>query len=249
MYSLSPFSENVKRLKRRQDLFDFAYSDIRLYGGRLTSEGVKSVLAGNAVPGVPVFEHRLCEAHRTLISRFEEMLHMAVDTDSQRVEEFCEILRGAAAPHRGGCASLPWRKGLPLLYHLDFVPGDDDRIQKDMAEMFATVRKIEREGFFGKDSSYDFCLKAAAIHMGIVEVYPFADGFSELSARAAMQYEIVRAGYFPIDPGISETEYNDYTATAIKTGDLSGFAGLLRDAVCKKIQFFIDAIVSSPSRI
>jgi len=75
-----------------------------------------------------------------------------------------------------------------------------------------------------------------------VRVYPYREGFSEFAARVAMQYELVKAGYFPVDIGVSEPEYNRYTAKAIKKGNASEFAELLRIAVLKKLDFFIKAV-------
>jgi len=230
LFALAPFSEGVKALKRRSDLVDFAYSDLRLYGSTLTKEGVGSILEGNTVPGAPVFEHRLCEAHRKLLSRFDDKLHMGLETDNILLNEFCVTLASSELP--------PYREGSPLLYHLDFVPGNDDRISADLADMFTAIRRAEKEDAFAGD----FCYKAAAIHMGILKVYPYEEGFSELSARAAAQYELVRAGCFPVDIDISESEYNRICGDAIRTGDAAEFAELLRKAVFKKLHMLIDAV-------
>jgi hypothetical protein len=226
LYALAPFSDGVKVFKRRADLVDYTYSDLRLYGSKLSRGGVEGVLDGITVAGVPVFEHRLCEAHRKLLSRFADKLDMGMDTDGLILNEFCTILAGASLP--------PYREGSPLLYHLDFVPGDDGRISQGLAEMFAQAHRLETDG--------DFCLKAAVIHTGIVRVYPYADGFSELAARAAMQYELIKAGYFPVDIGAGEQEYNSVTGAAIRTGEPSAFAALLRTAVFKKLHILIDAV-------
>ena len=230
LFALAPFSEGMKSLKRQSDLLDFTYSDLRLYGSKLTQEGTRNILQGNTVPGAPVFEHRLCEAHRKLLSRFDDKIHMDLETDSILLNEFCVILASSELP--------PYREGSLLLYHLDFVPGDDDRISADLADMFAQVRRAEKDGVYAGD----FCSKAAAIHMGILKVYPYIEGFSEMSARAAVQYELVRAGYFPVDIGVSESEYNRVTGDAIKTGDAAEFAELLRLALFKKLHFLIDSI-------
>ena len=229
LYSLTPFSEGVKALKRRMDLLDFAYSDLRLFGSALTREGAKSILVGNAVPGVPVFEHRLCEAHRKLLSCFDGKLDMGLDVDSSLLNEFCKILSGTGQPL--------YRKGEPLLYHLDFVPTDDTRVPIELAEILAAIRRADRSGAYN-----DFCHKAAALHTGIIKVYPYQDGYSELAARAAMQYEIMRAGYFPIDIGISEPVYNTVCSNAIRRGDVTEFADLLRNAIVKKLLTLIEAV-------
>jgi hypothetical protein len=226
LYSLAPFSNGVKTAKRKMDLADFAFSDARLYGSALTKEGVQRILEGEAVPGAPVFEHRLCEAHRKLLARFADNIDMSLEIDIVVLNDFCTILSGSNLP--------PYREGSPLLYHLDFVPGDEDCISADLSAMFAAVR---HEGTKG-----DFCLKAAALHMGIVKVYPYSEGLSELSARAAMQYELVKAGYFPVDIGITETDYNKITANSIKSGNAGEFADILRTAVLKKLYYLIDLV-------
>ena len=230
LYSLAPFSDGVKSLKRKSDLTDFAYTDLKQYGSLLTKEGAKSILAGNTIPGVPVFEHRLCEAHRKLLSRFEADLDMKNDVDTIVLNRFCTILAGTDLP--------PFREGSPLLYHLDFVPGDDNSISADLAQAFTGIRRAEKAGVF----SGDFCLKAASMHMAILKVYPYAGGFSELAARAAMQYELMRAGYFPVDIGLSEPDYNTICANALRSGDSEEFAGHLRAAVYKKLHMLIDAV-------
>ena len=216
-------------MKRRMDLLDFAYSDLRLNGSALTKEGAKSILAGNTVPGVPVFEHRMCEAHKKLLIRFESKLDMDPDVDMALLNEFCMILSGSTQPL--------YRKGEPLLYHLDFVPGDDERAADELTEILSAIRRAD------KGNAYkDFCHKAAAIHTAILKVYPYQGGFSELTARAAMQYELVRAGYFPIDVGISEQAYNTMCAAAIRKGDVTEFSDLLRNAVMKKLLVLIEAV-------
>ena len=234
LHSLAPFSEGVRDLKRRSDLLDFAYSDLRLYGSILKKEGVRSILEGNTIPGVPAFEHRLCESHRKALSRFNDKLDMKLEVDAVLLNEFCTILSGAELP--------PYREGTALLYHLDFVPGDDDSITSGLAEMFAAIRRAQKNGVYGSGEDMDFCMKAADIHMGIVKIYPYKDSFSELAARAAMQYELVKAGYFPVDIGVSEPEYNRLVSESIKSKNTAGFAALLQAAVLKKIHFLIDAV-------
>ena len=229
LYSLAPFSDGVKALKQRMDVVDFAYSNLRLYGSALTREGTKSILAGCTVPGLPVFEHRLCEAHRKLLTRFDDKLDMDLEIDVVMLNEFCMLLAGTDKP--------PYRKGEPLLYHLDFVPVDDDRILDELTEILAAIKRAARSGAYN-----DFCHKAAAVHTGVVKIYPYQGGFSELAARAAMQYELVRAGYFPVDIGLPESAYNTVCSAAIRKGDVTEFADLLRGAVIRKMDMLIEAI-------
>ena len=226
LYKLSPFSDGVKRLKRKSDLADFAYSNLKLNGSTLTCDGVEGILDGITVDGVPVFEHRICESHRKLLSRFESKIDMEIEVDTIVLNEFCGILSGYDI--------TPYRTDSPCLYHLGFVPGDPERISVDLADAFG---RVSRNYYAG-----DFCLKAADIHLAIVKVYPYPDGFSEMAARTSLQYELVKAGYFPVDIGLSEQEYNTILTQAVKTGDASPFAEHIRTAVFRKLHMLIDAV-------
>jgi hypothetical protein len=233
LYSLAPFSEGLKNLKRKSDLIDFAFSDLRLYGSTLAKAGTELIIDGVTVQDIPVFEHRLCEAHRKLLARFESKLDMGLEVDIILLNEFCSILSGTDLP--------PFREDSPLLYHLNFVAGDDKNISADMDDMFFAIKQDEKAGAFDERFDGDFCLKAARIHNGIVSVYPYSNGFSELSARAAMQYVLLKEGFFPVDIGISETEYNTITTSGIQSGDAAELSGIIRTAIYKKLQYLIDA--------
>ena len=225
LYALAPFPEGVKTLKRRSDLLDFTYSDMRLFGSTLTRHGVRMILEGNTIASAPVFEHRLCEAHKRLLLKFMDKLDMRLEVDTVLLNEFCTVLTGLENP--------VFRQGEPLLYHLGFVPGDDESISKDLAKMFSAIKR---------DDVKDFCLKAALVHLGVVKVYPYEGGVSEMAARAAMQYTLMQAGFFPVDIGVSEPDYNRVTANGIRTGDAEEFAGLLRAAIFKKLCFLLETI-------
>ena len=224
LYSLAPYSEGVKNLKRKSDLIDFAFSNLRLYGSSLTIEGVRLILDGGTVAEAPVFEHRLCEAHRKILSGFESKISMGIEVDTVVLNEFCMALSGFDLP--------PYRDGSPLLYHLDFVPGEDEKISADLAFAFSTIKRDKLDPF----------AKAAALHNAIIKVYPYSEGFSELSARTAMQYTLVKEGFFPVNIGVSETGYNEIIADSIKANQANKFADVIMTATYKKLHHLIDAV-------
>jgi len=221
----APYSEGLKNLKRRQDLLDLAYANLKLAGSALTRGGVTNILSGNTIADIPLEEHRLIDAHRRLRNRFDDKLEMQMETDSIVLYDFCKILSGKEYP--------PYRTGSPILYHLDFVPGSDDSISGMLENSF---RAIHRTDFGG-----DYCRRAAAVHLAVVQAYPFEEPFSEMSARSCMQYELFRVGLFPVDPGISEQEYNSVLSRSLKNGRPDEFADILRVAVFKKLHMLIDA--------
>ena len=227
LYSLAPFSDAVKSLKRRTDLIDFTFSDLRLYGSSLAKEGVIRILEGEILEEIPVFEHRLCEAHKNLLTKFEDITDMGMDIDSAVLNEFSMIISGTDIPR--------YRDGSPLLYHLGFVPCDTERITSELTEALAFVKRYEAE---------DVCLKAAMLHNKIIKVYPFTEGLSELSARAAMQYTLIKEGFFTVDIGISESEYNRLTADSVQSDNDSALGGILKNAIYKKLNYLVESVES-----
>jgi hypothetical protein len=223
--SLAPYSAGLREHKRRLDLIDFAFADLKLFGSVLTREGVSNIFDGNMISGIPVREHRLVEAHRKLRNRFDDKAEMQMSTDSILLNEFAMILFGTDLP--------PYRASAPPLYHLDFVPGSPDEISRGLHDAFAALARMRFGG--------DCCLRAAAVHCGIVAVYPYEEGKSEMAARVCMQYELFRAGLFPVDLGVNEQTYNRALSDAVKKGDPSGFAEIVRIAVFKKLHYLIDA--------
>jgi Fic family protein len=72
--------------------------------------------------------------------------------------------------------------------------------------------------------------RAARIHNGLVYIYPFAE-HSEMIARAAMQYELLRGRLPVVDIGLSEQSYNTLVSESIRTGE----DGPLADAITKAV--------------
>ena len=222
--ALSPYSAALKAYKQKSDLVDAALLDLRMNGSRLTREGVTRIAGGEMLGGVPVREHRLIGLHRDLSAAYDRALGMQMSIDARLLGEFARIL----ADNR---EKPPVRTGVKMLYHLDIVTVDASQAGTQLAEF---LKAAERADYGG-----DVCLKAAVIHCGIIRIYPYEEPYSEMSARAAMQFELIRGGLFPTDPDLSESRYNKLTSEAIRKKDPSAFAEALRVGVLAKLNHLI----------
>jgi hypothetical protein len=203
--------------RERIDLLDYVWSDLRLDGSSLTREGVASIIHGDLVPSVSIAESSEVRCHEKVMSVFKGLLYMRVDIDRASLQQIAESWQDFF--------DVGFRRGAPVLPHLGFTPPYRGDIPKLLDELFRYVLAA----YDGRDAAR----KAARVHNGLVYIYPFTE-HSEMIARAAMQYTLLREGKPVVDIGLSETAYNTMVSDAIRTGDDEPFAEALALAVTKK---------------
>jgi Fic family protein len=203
--------------RERIDLLDYTWSDLRLDGSALTREGVASIIHGDLVRNISIAESSEVRCHEKAMHTFRDLLYMQVDIDRASLQQ----ISGAWEDF----FEVGFRKGIPLLPHLDFTPPYHGDVTKLLDELFRYAASAYGRGSFAR--------KAARVHNGLIYIYPFSE-HSEMIARAAMQYVLLREGKPVIDIGLSEQAYNTMTADAIRTGDDRPFADAVELAVTKK---------------
>ena len=223
LLSKAPFSKELKELKRKLDIVDFAFSNLNLDGSIITRAGVMSILEGNVIDNAPVKEHRLIELHNKLLFRMEDRIEMKMEVDISIIEDLYKIICDNS--------SIAYRTGNPILYHLDFVPDEYTHVRQALID---SIKQVDRRDFAG-----DFCLKAAAYHLEIIKAYPF-DTYSEMLARTILQYELIRSGLFTLPINIGEQKYNSIISESLITGNPEGFAQVIRDSALAKLDFLLD---------
>jgi Fic family protein len=207
--------EREKRV--RIDLLDYVWSDLRLDGSALTREGVASMIHGDLVRNISIAESSEVRCHEKAMNTFRDLLYMQVDIDRASLQQ----ISGAWEDF----FEVGFRRGIPLLPHLDFTPPYHGDVTKLLDELFRYAASAYDRGSFAR--------KAARVHNGLIYIYPFSE-HSEMIARAAMQYVLLREGKPIIDIGLSEREYNTMTSEAIRSGDDLPFAEAIEFAVTKK---------------
>jgi Fic family protein len=210
--------EQDEREKRELiDLLDYAWSDLALDGSALTREGVASIIHGDLVRSVSIAESNEVRCHERVMRTFRDLLYMQVDIDRASLQQIAEAWEELF--------DVSIRRGTPILPHLGFTPPHHGDIPKLMDDLFRYVAYAYDAG--------DAAAKAARVHNGLVYIYPFTER-SEMIARAAMQYVLLREGKPIIDIGLAEQGYNTMISDAIRTGDDGPLAEAIGLAVKKK---------------
>ena len=226
---LRPFGRGEAARIEKLNLFDFLFSDLKLDGSNLTEEGVGRILEGGFVPGVSIREHNEIPRHQQLLKAFEDMAYLDLTLDSKQMADLYDIICGG----KGGV----YRRNTPVLFHLDYTP-------PYYTEVAAGIEGIFKRAY-GRNYGGDFIRRAADLHNGIIRVYPYGER-TEALARAALQYELVRCGIFPIRFGVSEQTYNRQITEAIKNGVEEPFYRTILDAAERKLSmvlsFFSQAV-------
>jgi Fic family protein len=208
-------SEREKR--ERIDLLDYAWSDLRLDGSALTREGVASIIHGDLVRSVSIAESSEVRCHEKAMHTFRNLLYMQVDIDRASLQQIAESWKDFF--------DVGFRRKSPILPHLSFTPPYHGDVPKLLDELFRYAHSAYDHG--------DAARKAARVHNGLIYIYPFTE-HSEMIARAALQYTLLREKRPVIDVGLSETEYNTMVADALRTGDDGPFAHAIEMAAKKK---------------
>ncbi|MDR3072565.1 MAG: Fic family protein [Clostridiales Family XIII bacterium] len=199
-----PFSDELVRAFDALDLLDFAYTNLKLEGSSLTEQGVGHIIHGEIVHGVTIGDHNLLEYHRRVLKDFSHMKTMEIDLDARELLHLYSVLTDKEKP------ALRTRER--VLYHLDYVAPMRMPVSGMLDELFRYLYR--REDLY----QGDYIRRAVELHDGIIGVYPFDEG-SEMLARCAMQYELIRNG-LPIVPlDMKEPEYNISVEVALKKGD------------------------------
>jgi hypothetical protein len=222
-----PYPEDFRQKASKLNLFDFAYYDLKLNGSNLTAEGVWRIIDGGMVPDAAISDHAAVSRYRALLELFADMIGMEVSLDEKILTRMYAALSDDSAPE--------YRQGTPTLYHLDYTPP----LPEDIRELIRVIfRSLDEDpamaGNYGVHSdSKNAVRRAALIHDRIICVYPY-ENYSEALARAAMQFELLSAG-FPVAPlNISETEYNGRVAKALRTGDEGSVEEVIIDGLYRK---------------
>ena len=218
-----PYSALAAEKFAKLDLFDFVFSNLKLDGSILTSEGVNTLINGGLIPGVSIHEHSSIEIHRRLIKKFGDMVHMKTDIDTRELIGIYSVLMNVKNP--------TFRKGNLILYQLNYTPPYYQDIETQLMELF---RKL-----FVTDYGSDFIRMAVDMHNGIIKIYPFEFG-SEALARTVLQYVLFANGYPLIQFGVTEQVYNEIVGESIRKDNSRNVYLCIEDALVHKLDTMLN---------
>lgn len=189
-----------KELYREKLKIDWVLMNMRLDGSTLDPERAEKIASGEYVLDATLEEHVMVNRLISVLPLMEALFGMKEELSRGTLNRFYQKLAGGE--------EAVYRKTTPILFHLSYNPVLPQEIDGELGKLFASLHD---------GSIKDPLERAVYVHNGIIRIYPF-DEYSEIIARAAMEYELLYSGQPLCMLTLSETEYNSALAEYMKKG-------------------------------
>jgi len=217
-----PFSGGTGDYIRELNTLDWIHSSMRLDGSVLSRPETEIILKGGFIESANLNDHVLIERYADLIQAANDMLAIESSINKEMIRTFWQKLSGA------GEAS--YRKENPVLVSMNYNPPHPSEIEEQM--------DILMNWFYSDDMESNPILKAACLHLIIIEVYPF-DTFSEATARAAMYYYLMENGFPAFEIRMKEQEYNIAVMEYLKRENPGPFCREVENSLFNKMELLV----------
>lgn len=169
---------------------DWIIMNLRLSGSPMSEEAAADIAAGGFALDAPLEDHLLIGRLLDVLQLMEASAKQNRELSRGILEDFYRALSGGVEP--------VYRKSTPVLFHLSYNPVLPQEIEEELSALF---RKLHDEAVYEPFS------QAVWIHNELIRIYPY-DQYSEILARAAMEYELLYSGKPVCSLTLQETEYN-----------------------------------------
>lgn len=217
----SPFPQTVKDYIDHLEKLDWIYMNLKLDGSPLTRDECEKILIGEPVMTGRIMDH-------VMVQRLDELRSQLYDLSDRGLDVGPELIRIITA--EAGGESSEFRKITPQLVEYGYTPVLPSEIPSAMRNF--TVYANETDEF---ENPFE---KSAGIHNRYLAVYPYKDG-NQITARALMEYYLLRKGFPMAYIEESESEYNSMFAEFCRTGESKPLAEHLAKAVLDRLELMI----------
>lgn len=186
------YGENVK--------LDWVMMNLRLSGSSVSRARAEKIMDGGYDLTATLEEHLLVAGLVDVLPLMELLLGLSEELSPKTLDKFYQRVSGGQA--------AVYRRRTPVLFHLSYNPVLPQEIEGELKRLFQRLHDGSRP---------DPVDRAVYVHNEVIRIYPY-ENWSEVAARAALEYELRWSG-LPMYPlTLSETEYNQALASYLKLG-------------------------------
>ncbi len=211
---LCELSPRKMDLMRRRNTNKWLISMIKISGSALSVSQIADVLNGKSVPEAMISEYQLAEACRKLRTEFSYMIDLNTKLDEKNISLINKILNFSN--------STKYRKNNIFIDAMEYMPPKPENIPKFMRACSLEIRSDEHH--------IDALSGALRTHNMIISIWPFEE-MSDLTAYAAMSYELLNAGYPLPTLYMYKDEHLSLSSEFIKTGPTKALKKLLIESL------------------
>lgn len=177
---------------------DWTVMNLRLSGSSMNEENAAKIAGGEYVLNASLEEHLMVTRLLETLTLMETLADLDEELSVKTLGKFYRALSGGEEP--------VYRKSTPILFHLGYNPVLPQEIEEELVTLF---RKLHSHPVGNALE------QAVWVHNEIIRIYPF-DEYSELTARAALEYELLYCCRRMYPLTLSETQYNQALSSYLK---------------------------------
>ncbi|MGC2873180.1 Fic family protein [Ihubacter sp. rT4E-8] len=185
---------------RENVIIDWIMMNLTLSGSNISRERVQCIVEGGYDLTATLEEHLLVAGLVDVFALIELLLGLSEELSPPTLDKFYQKISGGM--------KASYRRTTPVLFHLSHSPALPQEIEDELRRLFSRLHD---------GSLPDPLDRAVYVHNEIIRIYPF-DNYSEVIARAALEYELRYCGMDMYFLTLSEQEYNSALAAYLKSG-------------------------------
>ncbi len=225
----TPLEPEVKKVIKRINLEDMAFSALRLSGSALTREDVQNMLDGNVSKETTIIDNLTIDRYQRLQEEMNDMLEMGNSLNLRTINRLYAVISGQEP------AEISYRQNNPVIYELAYNPPSAQSVGQLMEEFSKKVNSPKEE------AESNELLKAVEIHNRIIEIWPFDNQTTEL-ARVCLYYYLMSEGYPVFTFNFSEKEYQTAIMAYMVNEDILPFYSGIERSLYNKLEQVLQII-------
>lgn len=200
-----------KGINREKLKIEWVTMNMRLSGNPMSEEKAARIARGEYILDATLEAHLMVTHLLEVLPLMDALLDLQEELSTQTLAKFYQKLSGGE--------EAAYRRSTPVLFHLSYNPVLPQEIDGELRTLFACLHD---------GRILDPLERAVHAHNHIIRIYPY-DEYSEVVARAALEYELMYSGQRMYPLTLSETEYNSALADFLKKGQ--------EHVICKNLRF------------
>ena len=185
---------------REKVKLDWVMMNLSLSGSSVSRQRAEKIIDGGYDLTATLEEHLLVAGLVDVLPLMELLLGLSEELSMQTLDKFYQKVSGGQ--------TAVYRRRTPVLFHLSYNPVLPQEIEGELKRLFQRLHDGSRP---------DPLDRAVYVHNEIIRIYPY-ESWSEVVARAALEYELRWSG-LPMYPlTLPETDYNQALAAYLKLG-------------------------------
>ena len=195
--------------------------NMRLSGSPMNEENAAKIAGGEYILDATLEEHLMVTRLMDVLPLMEALLDLQEELSVQTLAKFYQRVSGGDIGE--------YRRSTPVLFHLSYNPVLPPEIEGELRSLLRRLHDGRLE---------DPLERAVHVHDHLIRIYPY-DQYSEVIARAAMEYELLYSGQAMYPITLTEREYNSALTEFLKKGRESAILENLRlnklmmDSLCQ----------------